>query len=334
MTFAKNTAFGGTEYMLDGVNSFMDLMPKLQKYNLIALPGAMNGDLTHLLDTKKIVWLHNTTGQLNANLPNAIFYSKTLRDTVEKWIVPSENLKNDLVFIGIEKEKIIVIPNAIEPLNNNYEKRNNVNKIKAVYTAGLGRGLSHLLNAWEYLDKDIELSVFGKWDKEPEFEGDFQIQQWEKFVSDPRISFYGFTHRNTLHRVLEESHLFLYPSSYRETFCINMAEAMSAGLSVVTSNTGALKEIGKDYIKTFDWDTSLDESINMSYINQINSFIKFSKSSYNKNLKQFAEVVNQAAQEVKEGIFDPTQQINYINETYNWGVVKQMWLDFHKSLPE
>ncbi len=333
--FKYGPAHGGTEYMGKKVNALVKNMPKLRNYELLIIPGVLNLDDVRFWDNPKIVWLHNTLPQVNIGVIAKYFYTNTFIQTVHYWIVPSEFAKQHLIQQGVQIERIHVIPNTVEILQNNNDKWQNVKKIQAVYSSNATRGLVNLLTVWDDLDPSIHLNIFSEWHKTPQNDYDFNIENWQTKYDDPRINWYGFTSKPTLQRFLQnEAHLFLYPSMFDETFCISMVEAMSAGLKVCTANQGALSEIGKEYIDTFDWGQQMKHYINNNYTNAIHGYMRFNKSSYLSDLKEFVKQTNKSVEDIKQGHFDSSKQISHIHNNYKWETIEQKWLNFHNDLLE
>jgi len=89
------------------------------------------------------------------------------------------------------------------------------------------------------------------------------------------VIYYGSVDQVTLKNMLNESLLFIYPTFVCETFCNTMIEAMSCGCYVISSNIGALKEVGDIYGTYIDMKIKDEtehpyyESIDIDYINKI-----------------------------------------------------------------
>lgn len=63
-----------------------------------------------------------------------------------------------------------------------------------------------------------------------------------------RVRFPGFLDRPGMARLLAQSNVLVFPSTYDEPFGITQVEAMAAGVTVVTSATGGSREIVRDGI--------------------------------------------------------------------------------------
>jgi len=137
-------------------------------------------------------------------------------------------------------------------------------------------------------------------------------------MHDDRITFYGRTPRKTMYRYLEDSHLQAYPPIFLETFCIAMAEAMSAGLLPVYTNVGSLPEVIKGHGLYLD---DVD-----------NKFIKDGVFQGDDYAEEYAKILSQGIDQILSGKWDPREQIEYINSNYGWDTVASKWKDFHDIL--
>ena len=325
---------GGTEYMGIHINeNILPLLPKLNNYYQMILPGAIPYNVSEYIDLPKVIWLHNPFTQFTG-ADYRLFITQAFEPTVKYWVVPSNYLKQRLIDDGIKKEKIIVLNNGINPLNYNADKFDKPKTIKAVYLSSEERGLRSLLKSFNDLDESIELDIFTKWIDDGSGIS-VKNEPWaNEILENPRINFYGKTKRSTVIKHIEKAHLFLYPAAFSETFCLAMVEAMSAGLYCVTSSEGALPEISNDYNKTFDWNKTLHQYIHNDDLMSVARFSNVSPNAYKKDIDAFVALTNQAVAEIKEGSFDPTKQIEFVNNKYSWETVKQSWLNWHETLPE
>lgn len=290
-------AFGGTEYMASNFRQLIaPSIPKLQNYLCLVVPGIV----PHFSDIHKsykevIMWMHNTPVQFAPEHLDSLRNPKFL-DKVKYFIAVSEFAKGQMVEqLGIEPEKVYVIPNAIHPLKYNPAKFNKTGTIKLINTSSPDRGLDVLFNAIPLIDEDIEVDVFSR----------FNPNEIPGFEFDKRINFYGFSPKATVAKHYEAANIHAYPSTYPETFCISQAEAMSAGLLCVTSDIGALPEVSGGLTNIYRYE-----------------------DDKHKHTEVFAEQLTKAIKQIRSGEFNPDAQIDYINRTYSWQAIKQKWLEF------
>ena len=298
----NKTAFGGTEYMIKGfVEKILPEMKNIQKYHCVALPG-MFPDLRNWgLDGKEsILWIHNTFVQFLPSVKETIcnkFINKSI-----KYIVCVSNYQKQIIAkeINFPLEKIIVIPNAIEPLKPNLNKFENIDKVKIIHASSTDRGLRILMDAIPLITEDFELNVFN--DFYPDIPHNLNLNG----VNDPRVNFWGKTPRKMVYKFMSEAHIHAYPSIYPETSCLTQMETMSAGCYCVYTDLGALPE------------TSLGNGLMIPFDN-------LSPAMY-------AIKLSQTIRTIKENGYDYSKQIDDILNNFTWDIAKKNWLAFDAIL--
>ena len=294
--------YGGTEYM---IRNFHDKvypeMDNINNYACVVMPGEVQ-PLDILLKTGKeiILWLHNLPFQYDVNAKTFLNNVKFL-EKLKYAIVPSEYHKKALEEeTDIPLEKIYVIPNAIEVRKSDLSRFEKPSKVKIVHTSSYDRGMALLMDAVQYVKNDFTLEVYNN------FYPDFYPGSPE---ADPRVKFFGSTPKETVLSALEDAHIFAYPAIYLETFCLSLAEAMSAGLYSVVPNYGALGEVSNGFGDVYEITEDLEEHI-----------------------KIHAEKLDAAIEMIMAGNWNPEEQVNLINEKYSWETVKTHWLKFDELL--
>ena len=297
----NHEASGGTEYMARNFREkILPYTPKLQNYLSLIVPGFVPSENELYNSSKQIImWMHNTPSQYSDEAL-AILRNPKFSEKVKYFITVSELNKKEIINeINVEPERIYVIPNAINSLQYNKNKFNKPNKIKLINASQPERGLEVLLNSLLFIEEDFELDIFGN----------FNPDKFPGLIPDPRINFYGFSAKKTVHKHYEAAHIHAYPSIYPETFCISQAEAMSAGLLCVTSDIGALPEVSGGHTTIYPFE-----------------------ADNNKHAKIFAEKLSEAINTIKSGNWNPEAQIEYVNKTYSWDAIKDKWLEFHELI--
>lgn len=297
----NKSVFGGTEYMAKTFHEkVLSYLPKLNNYDCFVVPGTMPPPkIVEASSNPVIVWMHNTIYQFNADLIRSFFTVRLLK-RLKYIVVVSEFQKQEtLKYLDIDEDKIFVIHNAIEPLKYNPEKFDSPKQVKLIHTSTAERGTHILLNAIKEIDEDFRLEIYN----------DFYPHYYPEYEPDPRIRFYGRTPKATVIEAMENSHIHAYPSVYPETFCLSQAEAMSAGLLCVTSDMGSLPEISGRHGDMYKYD---DDQM--------------------KHATLFAEHLTKAIKTIKEGSWNPTEQIKFVNNQYSWERHKERWLELHETL--
>lgn len=144
-------------------------------------------------------------------------------------------------------KKLTVVPHAV-PF---YLQRGSATKRSPFLLAVIGEGKPHknlerLLEAFEALDIEEELVVVGK----------------SEMRKRKRVHFKGYVDSGELNSLYEQAQALVFPSLY-EGFGFPVLEAMSKGCPVVTSSSGALREVCGEAAEYVDpWSiTSIQEGI-------------------------------------------------------------------------
>ncbi|EKE16351.1 MAG: glycosyl transferase group 1 [uncultured bacterium] len=187
----------------------------------------------------------------------------TYRKNIDKYIVPSEFVKNILVERGIGEEKIEVLPHFIFENDlicdekKSEKKEETYKKPYALYIGALSKnkGVNDLVDIFKNM-KGMELCVAGG------LEDDFQ---WENFSN---TKYLGFLNRSQLNNVIKKSHCLISGSRLPETFGLIVLEGLSFGKPFFGFKSGAYQEIVE---------------------NEVNGFLAEKKNELKKALENFSE---------------------------------------------
>lgn len=294
--------FGGTETMARGfIEKILPEMKNIQKYHCIILPGQLPNSATWGTDGKEtILWIHNTISQFNPQLKN-LLTNKLIKNSVKYIITVSEYAKKEIAKeLEFDLNKIVVIPNAINPIAGNPDKFNNVDKVKIIHASSMDRGLDVLINSIPLINEDFELNIFNNF--YPDTEHNLNIDG----VNDSRVNFWGKTPRRMVYKFFADAHIHAYPSTYPETSCLTQMEALSAGCYTVHTDLGALPE------------TSLGYGIMIPF-NELTP-------------KRYAEELTKSIKTIKQNGYDYTNQVEDIYNNFTWDIAKQNWLALDKLI--
>ena len=115
---------------------------------------------------------------------------------------------------------------------------------RCAYTSAPDRGLSILLDAWERLDPaDAELHIwssFRLWGQRFSDAAYYAIFSQARRL--PGVIYHGIRPNAEIRLALRDMHFLTYPSTFNETSCIAVIEAMAAGVRVVATSRAALPE--------------------------------------------------------------------------------------------
>ncbi len=291
---------GGTELMALGMEkNILPLAPSLAEWNWILAPGKI--DLRE--DGKNIVWVH--LGEFEGDL------SWLTNPLVAHIIFVSYYQYQRFVerYPGLDHSRCHVIRNAIEPIPPTIIPPKD--KIKLVFHSEPYRGLDILLDAFSIINNpDIELHVIGDLDtKTIDWKIEIQNRIKECISLDSRIIYHGRLSNDDVRKQLQECHIFAYPSIWRETSCISLIEAMSAGLYCITNSFTVLPETGIGLTEIYPFNEDLKEQS-----------------------KMLSDRIVKAIGEIRSGRFNNAWQIDKANSHYSWEYVSKEWLNFANEI--
>lgn len=304
----KEDFFGGTEYMARYFHEHVaPYVPNLKKYNCLIVPGKTDKPLIEFIDDPKeiILWLHNLVDQFGHTTYHALTNQKFL-NKIKYIVTVSEYHKQDVINkTGIDPEKVIVIYNAIDPIQNDVSRFKKVKVPEIIYTSSPGRGLEIGLTALSSLDVDFRLNIFNEIIPDLVETNDYN----KKILKDSRFYFYGKTPHKTVLDHMSRSHIFMHTSNWLETFCLSLAEGLSANCLSVYSTFGSLKEIGSGLGMFYDVDKKTEEE----------------------HVEIFKEKIIVAIDLIKNKNFKPNNQAEIINNKFSWKNFTNNWINLHEE---
>lgn len=307
-TFEYNSNFfGGTETMARYFHEkVFHLVPNLKKYQAYIFPGHMPTAQEIIEDERDVIlWAHVFPNQL---VNHFTFFLKDPRflSKIKYIIAVSEFHKKGMMEeLGLPEEKFFVIYNALEDMSKNANKFKNIEKVKIIHTSSPQRGLDVLLNSLKYVDDDFELNIFNE--IIPELENEASI--YYQLSKDERVNFYGKTPKKIIRKYLNNSHIYAYPTTYRETFCISLTEALSSNCLSIFPDFGVMPEVSSGYGQMYKYN-----------------------ENYQKHSYEFAEKLKNGIKLVKSGNLDLKDQANFINEKYSFKSFENRWQEFNKLI--
>lgn len=178
----------------------------------------------------------------NHRLKNALNQARQL-------IAPTQFVRDTYYQLGIDPQKIRVIPHGIQPPENGRPRQPNTpgpHPLRLAYIGGLApqKGVHILIEAVNKLDPNtIQLTIYGDMTAFPDYVAQLQAQ---KHYSN--IHFGGRLPHEELWNTLAQQDLVVVPSLWYETASLIIQEAFAAGIPVIASNIGALRERVQDGI--------------------------------------------------------------------------------------
>jgi len=193
--------------------------------------------------------------------------------------------------------KINVIKNACIGVEPKLER--DKGKIKVCYTSTPWRGLDILLDAWSKLNPtNAELHVFsGTKIYGNEFyksQDEIHKHLYNKCSELPNVIYRDNIPNDELRRELPSFDILAYPSTFEETSCISVIEAISAGLRVMCSSLGALPETTEGWARMYP--SIKDRSLHVDTFTNIlkDEIDAVSEGVYNEQSKLQTEIYSPA----------------------------------------
>jgi glycosyltransferase involved in cell wall biosynthesis len=233
----KNNSRGGSDIQFDLLKKYVNI-----KDNVIhRIPNPFAKSIYHIDDIinqkeTNILWVQQSYDMIESM---SVLHHY---DALDKVIFVSNWQQRKYVeVLKCSEEKCIVIENGIEPIEQHTKPTGTIN---LVYMSTPYRGLDVLLQAFQYIqDMNVHLHVFSSMKIYGQDHEDLKYQHLYKFCKNhPKITYYGSVSHRDMINSLKEIHVIAYPSTFEETSCISVLEAMSAQCAVVCSNLGALPE--------------------------------------------------------------------------------------------
>jgi glycosyltransferase involved in cell wall biosynthesis len=239
----KLVARGGTELMVGRINTLPAEL--LSHFNI------MHSRETNISFTKKnILVLHDLALDPMHN---------HLRDggwkNFDKLVFVSHWQKQQFQdYLGVPPSASVILKNAITPIEDHVKP---TDKIRLMYYSTPHRGLDILYAAFIPLAKEfpnLELNVFSSFDLYAWPERDEQHKDlFEKLEEHPQINYSKSVSNDRIRDELKRNHILAYPSTWAETSCLVLIEAMSAGLTCVHSSLAALPETSLSLTHMYDY---------------------------------------------------------------------------------
>ncbi len=203
-------------------------------------------------DKKKIYYCHDLPEDPESSRLSDPMYRKKFDKFVfvSNWQMEKYNEVR-----GVEYNRSTVVKNSIVPIDTT--KRTKSDKIRLIYHTTPHRGLQLLVPAFIELCKrhdDITLDVYSSFKIYGWEQRDEQYQElFDICRNHPNIKYHGTVSNDEIREALLSADIFAYPSIWKETSCLSLIEAMSAGLLCIHPNLAALSETSMGLTWMYQW---------------------------------------------------------------------------------
>lgn len=189
----------------------------------------------------RIYWLHDLPGDPECNKLKDDVYRDKFHQLV---FVSNWQYQQFQNYLNVPYDiNSTVIDNPITPIEFVEKPKD---KVKLIYTSTPHRGLDILVEVFDKLSQKydhIELDVFSSYKLYGWEESDKNFEAlFDKCRNHPKINYHGTKPHDEIEKALQQSHIFAYPSTWMETSCRTVLEAMSAGCVCVHPNLAALPD--------------------------------------------------------------------------------------------
>jgi glycosyltransferase involved in cell wall biosynthesis len=168
-------------------------------------------------------------------------YMQEILEFIDIFLVPSHTLRNYFIQQGVSAEKLIFSKYGFNTNKITYRKRF-YNKKSLINFGFMGRiiptkGIHVLIEAFKVIDS--HLSIYGK------------VGSQKRFLEQENIQFKGAYDNNNISQILDEIDVLIVPSTWLENSPLVIQEAFLAGIPVITSNIGGMKELITENVNGF-----------------------------------------------------------------------------------
>ena len=218
------------------------------------------------------------------------YLNKKLLHGIDMYITPSNSLK-ELVLnanIGINENNIVTVNNflsndEIKDIQPNYN-----NKGYFLYIGRLSKekGVHYLLEAMNYLPREIKLHIVGKGPEEE------NLKRYANLNNLDNVKFLGFKNREEIKEEYQNCIATILPCNWFEIFGMTNIESFINGKPVIASNIGGIPEIVEDNVNGLLFEPANVEQLKeciLKYWNNPDLVIEHGKNGYKKAITQYTE---------------------------------------------
>jgi glycosyltransferase involved in cell wall biosynthesis len=170
-----------------------------------------------------------------------------LKTAADLYLSLTEQMKNELIALGIPKDKIELLPNAVDPQIFQAKGKKMDNKLLYVGRIDPGKGLQILLKSLKYVNNSVHLEIIGPpgWSSDY-YQNVLRLIEIENRRGIHKIRYLGRVNPNQASLIESyQNASILVLSSFYEAFGVVILEAMACKTPVISTPTGGTKELIK-----------------------------------------------------------------------------------------
>ncbi|RKZ85646.1 MAG: hypothetical protein DRR19_16055 [Candidatus Parabeggiatoa sp. nov. 1] len=178
-------------------------------------------------------------------------HMQSVIDWVDIFLSPSHTLRDFYLKQGVPEEKVVYSKYGFDTRKINYRPKTYTQQSKIKF-GFMGRiiptkGIRVLIDAFKNID--ATLNIYG------------QIGQEKRFLQFDNIHFKGGYDNHSIQSVLANIDVLIVPSLWYENSPLVIQEAFLAGIPVITSNLGGMKELVNDGINGYLFEVGNAQSL-------------------------------------------------------------------------
>jgi glycosyltransferase involved in cell wall biosynthesis len=169
-------------------------------------------------------------------------YVQRMLRSCDALVAPSRFLRDRFVEWGMDPERLVYVPHGFDKTSVGAHAPKHVRDVGFIGTVIPSKGVHVLCEAFNRLDRrDLVLHVFGE---APSFHGDTQYLSRLREIVRPGLDvrFHGRYEHDDVGRILAALDVLVVPSVWWENCPLTVREGALAGLPVVVSEHGSLRE--------------------------------------------------------------------------------------------
>lgn len=169
---------------------------------------------------------------------------KAIHENATLLIAPSDAIAESMIRNGSPRNKIKAIPHGIpfpnkRLLSDSLQHRGKINQSLRFFYVGricYVKGVHVLLSAFNNLDTDAELHIFGGVGNKQEER--YMVRLKNKYRKNTRIIWNRKIDSEKVYEVINQYDVMIHPAIYLEVFGLNIAEALVLGKPVIATRCG------------------------------------------------------------------------------------------------
>ncbi len=263
----RNPKWQGKIEKIDGITVYrIPALRLIRSYRITAMVNFIPGRFTNILKNHDIIHFH----EFELSFPFFSFFVKKpkilhlhginssflkrhnisrflLKRLTHIYISISKQMTEELVDLGIPRNKIIYVPNSID--TNYFKPGKHKEKNLLLYVGRISepKGLHILIKALEYLKESVHLVIIGPPDwNTTYYKNLLRLIETENKKGKHKIECLGAMEQNKIVEWYQKASLLILPS-FGEGFPVTILESLSCGTPVITTPVGGVPEIIKNH---------------------------------------------------------------------------------------